>query len=217
RSMRELEEVAAACGPDALAIGLDVSDEAACESAVARCQNELGGLDILVNNAGIATSRKFTDVDTELWRQTMAVDVEGPLWLTRAALPTMLAAGRGAVISIASTAGQVGYRYVAPYVAAKHALIGLTRALAVEYATSGVTFNCVCPYFVDTPMLAATIETIVEKTGVSADRARRQLLNPQGRLVQPEEVATVVTMLASARGRAISGQTINVDGGEVQS
>ena len=217
RTVRDLEEVAAACGGGGMAIELDVGYEEACVDAVERCQEQLGRLDILVNNAGIATSRKFTEVDTDFWRETMRIDVDGPMWLTRTALPGMVAAGAGAVISIASTAGKVGYSYVAPYVAAKHALVGLTRALAVEYARSGVTFNCVCPYFVDTPMLAATIKNIVEKTGMSTEDARRALLNPQGRLVTPAEVAAVVELLASAAGRAINGQAINVDGGEVPS
>ena len=217
RSIGSLREVAAECGRGAIAIELDVGLEDSCAAAVSDCESKLGGIDVLVNNAGIATSGKFTGLDTAEWRETMRVDVEGPFWLIRSALPAMLERGGGSVISVASIAAKRGFAYVAPYVAAKHALLGLTRALAVEYASSGVTFNCVCPYYVETPMLGATIENIAAKTGMSEDQARAQLLNPQGRLVAPEEVAAVVSLLAGPPGESINGQGINVDGGEHQS
>lgn len=118
---------------------------------------------------------------------------------------------------IASTAAKVGNPYVAAYTAAKHGLLGLTRSLAAEYAKSGVTFNCVCPAYVDTPMTQQTIARIVERTGRSAAQAKTALLNPQGRLIDPDEVAAVCVLLASADGRSINGQAINVDGGLVQS
>lgn len=216
RTVAALEEVAAGCGGGAVVVPLDVTDEAACRSGVQRVENELGGVDVLVNAAGIATSQKFTDLDTATWRRVMAVDVDGPMWLTQAALPGMLARGAGAVVNVASLASRSGFAYVAAYVAAKHALLGLTRALAVEYAATGVTFNCVCPWYVDTPMTETTVDTIMSKTGRSRDEAIVPLLTPQGRLVDPAEVAAVCVLLASPGGRGINGQAINVDGGQLQ-
>ena len=124
-----------------------------------------------------------------------------------------MARGSGAVISIASTAGLKGAPYIAAYAAAKHGLVGLTRALAAEYARSGVTFNCVCPGYVDTPMTERTIENIVRKTGRSPDAALKALLTQQGRLIAPEEVAAACVMLASNEGRSINGEAIILDGG----
>lgn len=220
RTLAEIEEVAEECralGGNAIAVALDVTDEDSCTAAVERCESEWGHLDVLVNNAGVATSHKFTDIESDDWHHTLAVDLTGPFLLTRNALPGMLRRGRGTVIAIASVAGKQGAPYIAPYVAAKHGVIGLMRALAAEYATSGITFNCVCPAYVDTPMTAATILRIMEKTGRSREEAIRPLLTPQGRLVRPEEVAAVCVLLASAEGQAINGQAINVDGGMVQS
>ena len=217
RTVPALEEVAAACGPDAVVIELDVTDEQACAAAVRRCEDELGRLDVLVNNAGVAASQPFLRMETDFWRRIMRVDFDGPLWLTRAAVPGMLERRTGAVISVASIAAKRGFAYVSAYTAAKHALLGLTRALAVEHADSGVTFNCVCPYYVDTEMTRQTIRTIVERTGRSEDEALAPLLSPQGRLVSPEEVAAVCVLLASPDGRGITGQALNVDGGVLQS
>ena len=163
--------------------------------------------------AGIAVSAKFADTDYETWRRVIATDLDGPYHLTRSALPAMLARGSGAVISIASTAGLKGAPYIAAYAAAKHGLVGLTRALAAEYAGRGVTFNCVCPAYVDTPMTKQTIANIVQKTGRSDDAALRALLTQQGRLIAPEEVAAVCVMLASDEGRSINGEAIVLDGG----
>ena len=129
----------------------------------------------------------------------------------------MAARKSGRVISIASSAGLTGYPYVAAYVAAKHGVIGLTRALAVEYARSGVTVNAVCPGFTDTPLLSGAVETIMSKTGRTADEARAALAksNPQGRLVTPQEVADAVLWLCGPGAGSINGQAIAVDGGEV--
>jgi NAD(P)-dependent dehydrogenase (short-subunit alcohol dehydrogenase family) len=216
RTPAEIEAVARECGRGAIAVRLDVIDEAACEAAVERVERELGGLDVLVNNAGVATSHKFTDLDTETWRRIMAVNLDGPFFMTRAAVPGMLRRGEGAVIAIASVASKVGAPYVSAYTAAKHGLLGLTRALAAEYARRGLTFNCVCPAYVDTPMTEATIDNIVARTGRTREQALQPLLTPQGRLVAPAEVAAVCVLLASDAGRGINGAAINVDGGQVQ-
>ncbi len=216
RTVAEIEAVARECGGSAIAIPLDVADEAACVAAIARVERELGGLDILVNNAGIATSGKFTDLDTATWRRIMAVDLDGPFFMTRAAVPGMLRRGSGAVISIASISARVGAPYVSAYTAAKHGLLGLMRSLAAEYARRGLTFNCVCPAYVDTPMTEASIANIMARTGRSRVQALEPLLTPQGRLVAPAEVAAVCVLLASSAGRGINGAAINVDGGQVQ-
>jgi NAD(P)-dependent dehydrogenase (short-subunit alcohol dehydrogenase family) len=217
RTESEIEAVARECGNGAFAISLDVTRPDACRDAVARCAKEWDGLDILVNNAGIGVGHKFIDIDNESWQRTLDVDLNGPFYLTRAALPLLLSRRSGAVIAIASIAGKVGAAYASDYSAAKHGLVGLMRALAAEYARSGVTFNCVCPGYVDTPMTQQTIETVMTKTGRSREDAVKPLLTPQGRLVKPEEVAAVCVFLASDAARGINGQAINVDGGQVQS
>lgn len=216
RTRSEVDEVASACGAGALSLALDVTDPAACREAVARCESELGGIDVLVNNAGIASSHKFTDIEPAVWDRTLQVNLSGPFHMTQAGLPGMLDRGSGAVIAIASILSKVGRPYTAHYAAAKHGLLGMMRSLASEYARKGVTFNCVCPGFVDTPMTEQTVANIMARTGRSREDATSPLFTPQGRLVTPEEVAAVCLLLASPGGRGITGQAINVDGGEVQ-
>jgi NAD(P)-dependent dehydrogenase (short-subunit alcohol dehydrogenase family) len=217
RTAPEIEQVAHECGIGSLALPLDVCDHSACVKVVRTVEAEMGGIDVLVNAAGIARSAKFTETTNELWETTLRTDLTSAFWLIGAALPGMLKRRSGAVISIASSAARVGRPYVAAYTAAKHGLLGLTRALAAEYAGAGVTFNCVCPAYTDTPMTDATIENIVARTGRTRDQAVASLLTPQGRLIAPDEVAAVCLLLASTHGRSITGQGINVDGGKVQS
>jgi NAD(P)-dependent dehydrogenase (short-subunit alcohol dehydrogenase family) len=217
RTRSEIEAVAAECGRGAIALPLDVTDEVACGAIVGRVKEQLGRLDVLVNNAGVASSHKFTELDTETWRRILSVDLDGPFFLTRSALPLMLEQGSGAVIAIASIAAKVGMPYVAAYTAAKHGLLGMMRSLAADNVRRGVTFNCVCPGYVDTPMTQESIAAIMARTGRSREDALKPLLTPQGRLVTPEEVAAVCVLLASPAGRGITGQAINVDGGFVQS
>ena len=195
--------------------GTDVSDP----DAVAKTFEAAGRIDILVNNAGQAASAPFLKMDLELWRRMMRVNLDGTLHCTRAALPGMLDAGWGRVVNIASTAGLTGYGYVTAYCAAKHAVIGLTRALALEVATKGVTVNAVCPGFTETDMLAETVANIVSKTGRTAEQARAELAarNPLRRLIRPEEVANAVAWLCLPGSEAITGQAVAVAGGEVMS
>ena len=145
------------------------------------------------------------------------VNLTGAYHCMQAALPGMLDAGWGRVVNVASTAGLTGYRYVAAYCAAKHGLVGLTRALALEVATRGVTVNAVCPGFTDTDIVADAVANIVRKTGRTADQARAELAagNPQGRLVRPDEVAHAVAWLCMPGAAALNGQAIAVAGGEV--
>jgi len=176
-----------------------------------------GGVDILVNNAGIAESAPFVKTDDELWQRHLAVNLSGTFYCTRAALPAMLARGWGRVINVASIAGKTGAPYVAAYAASKHGVLGLTRSVALEVATKGVTVNAICPGYVDTDMTTRALERIEATTGRSAADALAAIkrMSPQQRLVTPEEVAAVALLLASDEGRGINGQAINVDGGTV--
>lgn len=172
--------------------------------------------DILVNAAGAAESAPFLRSDAALFERMWRVNLMGAVAVTQAVLPGMLDAGFGRVVHIASTAALKGYPYVSAYVAAKHALLGLTRALAQEVAAKGVTVNAVCPGFTDTEIVAESIARIVAKTGRTEAEARAELAkhNPQRRLVRPAEVAEAVLMLCLPGASAINGQAIAVDGGE---
>lgn len=219
RTVGEIETVARACaalGVPSLALPLDVTDAASCRQAVARCEAELGPITVLVHSAGIVTVSRFTDLDEAAWERTLAVNLTGAFHLTQAALPSMLTRGEGAVVAISSVAGRIGAKYYTAYGASKHGLIGLMRSLAVEYARSGVTFNCICPAYTDTAMAEEVIERIMERTGRDRETVVRLVATPQGRLVQPEEVAAVCLLLTGPGGRSINGQAINVDGGQVQ-
>lgn len=175
-----------------------------------------GPFDIVVHAAGAAESAPFVKTDLALLERMLAANLLTAFAVARAALPAMLPAGYGRLVFVASTAGLKGYPYVAAYVAAKHAVLGLVRALAVEFAASGVTINAVCPGFTDTPLLAESIARIAAATGKSADEVRRSLAshNPQRRLVQPEEVAAAVLWLCSEEASAVNGKAIAIDGGE---
>jgi NAD(P)-dependent dehydrogenase (short-subunit alcohol dehydrogenase family) len=152
-----------------------------------------------------------------MWNHVMRVDLGGVFLVTQAALPDLKASAAGRVINIASTAGLRGYGYVSAYCAAKHGVVGMTRALALELARTKVTVNAICPGFTETPLIDASIENIVKKTGRSAEEARKELArsNPQGKLVQASEVADAVLWLAGAGASSITGQAISVSGGEV--
>jgi NAD(P)-dependent dehydrogenase (short-subunit alcohol dehydrogenase family) len=195
----------------------DVGDPAAVAHAFESARVRSGPVDILVNNAGQAVSAPFLKTDATLWRRMMTVNLDGTFHCIRAALPGMLSAGWGRIINMASTAGLTGYAYVAAYCASKHAVVGLTRALALEVATKSVTVNAVCPGFTNTDLLKETVANIVAKTGRTPEEARAELAsrNPQKRLVQPEEVANAVAWLCLPGSEAVTGQTIAVAGGEV--
>jgi NAD(P)-dependent dehydrogenase (short-subunit alcohol dehydrogenase family) len=195
----------------------DVTDPEAVRRAVEGAEAAWGPVHILVNNAGQAESQPFLKTELALWQRMLQVNLTGAFLCTQAALPGMLRAGWGRIVNVASTAGLKGYPYVAAYVAAKHGLVGLTRALALELARKNITVNAVCPGFTETGLLAQSLNRIVEKTGRSPDEAREELArtNPQGRFVRPEEVAQAVLWLALPASAAINGQAIAVAGGEV--
>lgn len=214
----DVVQALAAEAPDRLhAVAADVSDAAQVAAAFADAQARFGPVDILVNNAGQAETAPFLKMDAALWQRMLQVNLTGTMICSQAALPGMLAAGWGRIVNVASTAGQTGYAYVSAYCAAKHGVIGLTRALALELAATGVTVNAVCPGYTETDILRESIERIVAKTGRSADEARAVFTksNPQGRLVQPEEVADAVAWLCSEDAGAVTGQSVSVSGGEV--
>jgi NAD(P)-dependent dehydrogenase (short-subunit alcohol dehydrogenase family) len=200
-----------------IAGGFDVTDAEAVAKGVAAARTALGPIDILVNNAGEAPSAPFEKTDFALWEQVINTDLTGVFTVTKQILTGMRENRFGRIINIASTAGLVGYSYVSAYCAAKHGIIGLTRALALEFAAAGITVNAVCPGFTDTPLVQRAIDTIVAKTGRSREAAQASLVrgNPQGRLINPEEVADAVARLASPGAAAINGQAIVIAGGEV--
>lgn len=212
RDLASLESVAKEIG-NATAVRLDVRDP----ESIAKARDEVGEVQILVNNAGIAGSVKVLAMDDEHWLSHLDVNLTGAFRVTRAFLPPMAEAKWGRVINIASTAGKVGFAYTAAYCASKHGLIGFTRALALEMATSGVTVNAICPGFVRTEMASEAARNIARKTGKTEAEATRWLeaLSPQNRLMEAEEVAAVAVLLASEEARGINGQAINVDGGAV--
>ncbi len=212
-----VERLTATTPTTAQLVTADISEPQGVLDAFAAAAEALGPPDILVNNAGVSESAPITKTTTEQWQRMLDVNLTGTFLCIQAALPAMLAAGRGRIVNIASTAGLTGYPYVAAYCAAKHGVIGLTRALARELATKGITVNAVCPGYTETEMTERTIANIVAKTGRSADQARADLarFNPQARLVRRQEVARAVLYLALPGSAAVTGQALGVDGGEV--
>ncbi len=200
---------------------MDVADPASVQAAVQQAQ--LGQVHILINNAGQAQSQPFVRTDAALWQQMLDVNLSGTFHVTQAVLPGMLEAASaegggtpGRIVNIASTAGLMGYAYVSAYVAAKHGVVGLTKALALELARKNITVNALCPGYTETEIVHEAVRNIVAKTGQSEDQARQALAarNPQQRLVQAAEVAQSVVWLCAPGSDALSGQAIAIDGGE---
>ena len=198
---------------NASCLKLDVTHTEAVQSVF----DQIGEVDILVNNAGVGPSSPFNRHSVDDWQNTFAVNVDGAFYCTQAVINNMLERNTGRVINIASTSALKGYAYVAGYVASKHALLGLTRALATEYAGTGITFNAICPGFAETELLTDSVNNIVAKTQRSIEEARGILAsnNPQGRFIQPAEVAATALWLISDDAHSITGQAISVSGGEI--
>lgn len=215
RQRGPLDEAVAA-GEAQFADVADVSDWAAISAAIARAA-ERQPIDILIANAGSAESAPFAKSDVALFARMMDVNFMGVVHSIQAALPSMKTRPHGRIVAVASTAALKGYAYVSAYSAAKHAVIGLVRSLALELAATPITVNAVCPGFTDTDLVAASIDNIMKKTGRSREQAVAELAshNPQGRLVTPQEVADAVLWLCGEGASAVTGQAIAVAGGEI--
>ena len=211
-SLSTLVDELSADGSEVFPIACDVTDRDAVTRSVAQIEQRLGPVDVLVNNAGESASAPFASMDDALWDRMLAVNLTGTYNCMRAVVPAMFARGRGRVINIASVAAKVGFPYTAAYVASKHGVLGLTRAVALEAATRGVTVNAICPGWMNTDMTTRSIERIIEKTGRSADDARKTLerMNPQQRLIEPEEIAAIAAFLASPEAAGINGQDVTI-------
>jgi 3-hydroxybutyrate dehydrogenase len=205
--------IAADCLVDVLTIECDVADEKSVSDAFTKA----GEAFILVNNAGQARGATLAETSRELWDGMIAVNMTGAFLCTQRVLPAMLRNGEGRVINIASSAGLKGYARIAAYCAAKHGVVGFTRALAMETARTGVTVNAVCPAYTETEMGERAIEQIAQHRDIANVDARKKLerLIPIGRLIKPEEVAAAVVWLCAPESAAITGQAIAVTGGEV--
>ena len=200
-----------------LAVALDVTDDASVQAALAQVEATLGPVEVLVNNAGISLSEAFTRTAVGDLERLLATNLTGSFRVAQAVVPGMQARRFGRLVFIASNAGLTGYSYTSAYCASKHAVVGLTRALAVELARHGITSNAICPGFVETDMAQASIDRIVQTTGRSEAEARQALeaLSPQRRMIQVDEVLHAVRMLLPEGARGINGQALAVDGGQV--
>jgi len=197
----------------------DVANEAAVKELPLKVAQALGPATIVVNNAGAAESAPFLKTSYELWQRMMRVNCDSAFLVTQGFLPHMLEKGRGRIVNVSSIAGKIGSAYIAAYCASKHAMIGLTRALAIELAKKSITVNAVCPGYVATPLTEGGIARMTEKTGKSATEIRGTLeaMSPQGRIYDAEEVAELIASLTLPHMGGVNGQAIPLDGGSVQS
>ena len=215
RRPEPLAALSASLGENAYSITGDVTDRSSISSAFTSARERFGSIEILVNSAGMAPTAPFHRVDFADWQRTMDVNVNGVFHCSQIALEDMLGAGWGRIINIASVASLRGFPYVSGYCASKHAVLGMTRALALEVAMQGVTVNAICPGYVDTDIVRAAISEIVAKTGRTEEDAMRHFTesNPQGRLVEASEVASAVSWLCSDGAASVTGQAVAIDGG----
>lgn len=199
----------------AAVVPCDVTDDDQVTALADRADEAFGSVDILVNNAGVHEPGSFLDYGLDDWRRMVDVNLLGTVRVTRAFLPAMLAAGNGRIVNIASTAGKYGSLFQSPYNATKHAVVGLTRCLALETATSGVRVNAICPGFVDTGLINNAAPEFGRLLGIPHEQVLPALLErvPIGRLISPDEVAELALYLTSPAGDAMTGQALTVAGG----
>lgn len=215
RRLAPLQEVADRIG--ALALSADVTDRAALDAALDKARETNGPIRVAIANAGAADSAPFAKMDVTAFQSALNVNLTGVFNLWQATLPDMLAQNGGRMIAVASTAGLKGYAYVSQYCAAKHGVVGLARALALELGGKNITVNAICPGFIETPLLEKSIEKITASTGMTSDAARASLLagNPQKRFVKVGEVAGTALWLCSAAAVSVNGHALALSGGEV--
>ncbi|MFM9973161.1 MAG: SDR family NAD(P)-dependent oxidoreductase [Beijerinckiaceae bacterium] len=196
---------------------LDATDEDAVQRGFRKAESERGPIDILVANAGAAESAPFLKSDSALFQRMLDINLMGVVHAARAVLPGMNARSHGRIIAVASTAGLKGYAYVSAYTAAKHAVVGFTKALAQETAASGVTVNALCPGYADTDMVSGSLDAIAARTGRSRESALAEILKdkPLKRLIRPDEIAAACLWLASDAAGAVTGTSIVIAGGEI--
>ena len=196
---------------------VDVTSATLVTAAFSATTERSGATEILINNAGAAQSAPFEKTSEALWNDMLAVNLTGLFLCQQQVLTPMREARFGRIVNIVSTAGIIGYAYVAAYCAAKHGAIGLTRSLALETARSGITVNAVCPGFTETDLLEDSIQNIMQTTGRSREDAEKSLkaVNPQRRFIQPNEIATTVAWLCSSGAESVTGQSLAIAGGEV--
>ena len=204
-------------GGRALPSACDVSNKQAVEALKSKITSHLGTVQILINNAGVAPAASFLEMPDRLWEEVLRVNLTGSYNCCKVFLPEMIAAKWGRIINIASTVAKVAYSHTSAYTTSKHAVLGLTRALALEMARSGVTVNAICPGYVETELTLNNARLMAEKTGKRVEEALTLFKgsSPQNRLIAPEEVAELAIMLASKSADGITGQAINIDGGAV--
>jgi NAD(P)-dependent dehydrogenase (short-subunit alcohol dehydrogenase family) len=215
RRLDPLAALAETLGDACQAITGDVTDRESVETAFARATASFGPVEILINCAGVAPTAPFHRIEFADWQKTLDVNLNGVFHCTQVALDSMKSAGWGRIVTIASTASLRGFAYVSGYCASKHAALGLTRALALETARSGITVNAVCPSYVDTDIVREAIQEIMTKTGRSEAEALQHFTqsSPQGRLIEAGEVAASVSWLCSESAASVTGQAIAIDGG----
>jgi len=194
----------------------DVTDADSVARMFAAARATSGPVEIVIANAGVAKSAPLSKTGLDLWNQMLSVNLTGAFLTLQAGVQNMDKSQWGRLITIASTAGLKGYPYVSAYCAAKHGVVGLTRSLAAELASTGITVNAICPGFTETSLLADTLKNITEKTGMSESAARKSLAasNMQGKIISPCEVAAAAMWLVGPGSDAITGQAISVSGGE---
>jgi NAD(P)-dependent dehydrogenase (short-subunit alcohol dehydrogenase family) len=216
-SLNSVAEEIRSLGAQPLPLTCDVTARQEVEALWEKIRKRFGPVQILINNAGMAPAVSFLEMEDSLWDEVLKTNLTGTYYCCKIFLPEMIASGWGRIINIASVVAKVAYSHVSAYTTSKHAVLGLTRSLALETARAGVTVNAVCPGYVDTPLTLSNAKLMAEKTGKRVEDILKMFAksSPQNRLISPEEVADLAVMLASKSAAGITGQAINVDGGAV--